>query len=154
MSASPAEAAHAVLEWAPLVMRAIRAYMRQQRSGGLSVPQFRALVFIDRHAGASLSDLAEHLGVTLASMTRVVDTLESQGWVTRERDVEDRRRIRMSLTDQGHTLMVRSRRATLEHLTDRFGTLSVRQCQTVIEAMRIMHPLFHVGDTASTDRER
>ena len=43
-----------VLEVVPTVMRFIRTQMRSHRSLDLSVPQFRALVFIERTDGASL----------------------------------------------------------------------------------------------------
>jgi DNA-binding MarR family transcriptional regulator len=154
MGATPAEAAQEVLVLAPLVMRTIRSHMRQQRTGGLSVPQFRALTFLDSRVGVFMSDLAEHIGVTLASMTRLVDTLEAQDWVTRERDTRDRRRVRLALTERGRTLVLQARMSTLAQLTGRFDALSATQCQTVVEAMHILHPLFCPGDPTDSDCER
>ena len=56
-----------VMEAVPLVMRFIRADMRAINATDMSVPQFRTLAFLDRNPGASLSELAEHLGVTRAT---------------------------------------------------------------------------------------
>ena len=68
MLGSADECARQVLEIVPLVMAAIRTEIRTHRGSELSVPQFRVLIFLNRHAGASLSDIAEHLGLTLPSM--------------------------------------------------------------------------------------
>src|SRR3954447_10301930 len=63
----PLACARTMLDGLPLVMWFIRQHMRRHRTRGLSVPQFRALVLIDRFPEASLSAIAEHLGSTLPS---------------------------------------------------------------------------------------
>jgi DNA-binding MarR family transcriptional regulator len=69
------QCAQDVLDVAPLIMRAIRADMRAHRHAGFSVPQFRMLAFLNRNEGASLSGLAEFIGLTLPSASTMVDTL-------------------------------------------------------------------------------
>jgi len=65
-----------VLETAPMVMQAIRGEMRAQRpSSSLSLPQFRTLVYLENHPGASLAQVAEHIGLTPPSMSRLIDGL-------------------------------------------------------------------------------
>src|SRR5690348_2872032 len=59
---TPDALATLALETIPTVMRAIRTMMRAEGKKDLTVPQFRALGYIDRHRGASLKDVAEHLG--------------------------------------------------------------------------------------------
>ena len=68
------------MEVVPLVMRHIRTGMRTHRMRGLSVPQFRTLIFLNRNEGACLSQVAEHVGVTLASepASKVVSALAEQ----------------------------------------------------------------------------
>ena len=58
------ECARRVMELIPAVMRCIRAEMRQQCRNQLSVPQFRPLAYVRRQPGVSLSEVAEHIGVT------------------------------------------------------------------------------------------
>ena len=64
-SASASDCAAHLLEIVPAVMRTIRGQMRSHSAAELSVVQFRALAFLNRRAGASLSDLAEHIGLSL-----------------------------------------------------------------------------------------
>jgi DNA-binding MarR family transcriptional regulator len=99
---SPAEeAARAVLETVPLVMRAIRARMREGRRESISVPQFRALVYIRRHPGTDLSAVADHVGTSLPAASELVARLVRQQLVVRETDPVCRRRIRLTLSASG-----------------------------------------------------
>src|SRR5262245_33234833 len=66
------ECARDVMDAVPLVMRVIRAEMRR-RGGFATVPQLRALGVIRRRPGASLSDVAAHLGVTPATASVLID---------------------------------------------------------------------------------
>ena len=75
MSESPAHTARELMEVVPLVMRTFRAEMRGSRANDLSVPQFRALGFVHRKPGTSLSDVAEHIGLALPSMSKLIDGL-------------------------------------------------------------------------------
>jgi DNA-binding MarR family transcriptional regulator len=96
-------------------MSRIRAEMRNAGSGTLTVPKLRALLFIRRHPGASLSPLAEHLGMALPATSGLVERLVQAGLVNRTTNPDERRRIQLSLTAPGteHVeraqLLVRSR---------------------------------------------
>src|SRR5436190_24215904 len=97
-SDGPAGCARAVLDGMPPVMWFIRRQMRRHRTAGLSVPQFRALALLDRFPTASLSLLAEHLGSSQPSASRLVTGLVSRGFVTRKECVDDRRQVALPLT--------------------------------------------------------
>jgi DNA-binding MarR family transcriptional regulator len=51
------------------------------------------------------AELAEMCGVTRATMTGLVDTLERDGLVKREADTHDRRMMTVHLTTKGHAQM-------------------------------------------------
>src|SRR5437868_8242048 len=96
-----AACARAMLEGLPTVMWFIRRQMRRHRTGGLSVPQFRALCLLDRSPTASLSIVAEHLGSSQPSASRLITGLVSRGLVKREESADDRRQIQLVLTSEG-----------------------------------------------------
>ena len=93
-------AAAAILDTVPVAMRALRSRMRANR-GGLSVPQFRAMMFVRRNPGSSLSQIAEHLGTSVPAASELVSRLVAQGLVIRVTDPMERRRIRLTLSDDG-----------------------------------------------------
>src|SRR6186997_2824996 len=101
----PAECARAMLDGLPTVMWFIRRQMRKHRSHGLSVPQFRALCHIDRFPTASLSIVAEHLGSSTPSASRLISGLVSRGFVKRNECADDRRQIALMLTPRGRTAL-------------------------------------------------
>jgi DNA-binding MarR family transcriptional regulator len=142
MTTSPNACAQVILDVVPVVMRTIRTELRRHRAADLSVPQFRTLAFIDRQADASLSDVAEHIGLTLPSMSKIVDGLVIRKLVTRQTHPTDRRRMTLTLTARGQTVLHASRAATRACLAEDLAALSDRQCDTIVQAMEILRPLF------------
>jgi len=95
-----ADCAARLVDVAPLIMRRLRARMRREMPD-LTMPQFRSLVFIEAHRGCALRALAEHLGITPATSSVLVDRLVRRGWVSRATDAANRRQIRLNLTPRG-----------------------------------------------------
>lgn len=69
---------------------------------GLTTPQFGILEALYHLGPLSLGELADKLLVTGGNITYVMDRLEAQGLVYRERSPEDRRVIQAKLTDEGY----------------------------------------------------
>jgi DNA-binding MarR family transcriptional regulator len=134
--------AAAVLEGLPPVMWFIRCQMRKQRTGELSVPQFRALVLLDRHPTASLSLVAEHLGSSQPSASRLIDGLVTRDFVARGQSQRDRRQVMLMLTVRGKAVLETARAATREYVARELGRLSEADRQTVTSAMRILQGVF------------
>ena len=72
---------------------------------GLTTPQFGVLEALYHLGPLSLGDLANKLLVTGGNVTYVMDRLEEQGYVYRERSPEDRRVIQAKLTEEGRALI-------------------------------------------------
>ena len=142
MKASTDDCAHAILEVTPAIMRTIRTEMRNHRTSDLSIPQFRTLAFIDNNVGPSLSDVAGHIGLTLPSMSKIVDGLVVRKLITREVASSDRRRITLALTSRGQTLLKVARDATKDCLADRLQSLSPADRVLVINALDTLRPIF------------
>jgi DNA-binding MarR family transcriptional regulator len=113
-----------ILQVVPRTMTRIRTEMRTAGSNQLTVPQLRALLFVRRHPGASLSPVAEHLGMALSATSNLVERLVQAGLLERTTNPDERRRIQLTLTALGaeHVeraqLLVRSRlRADLTSLS-------------------------------------
>ncbi len=134
--------ARAILDVVPLVMRTVRTEMRQYRAADLSVPQFRTLGFLGRQPGASLSAVAEHVGLTLPAVSTLVDGLVERQLVTRSRPPEDRRRITLMLTDKGQSTLEVTHAAAEARLADRLAALSAGDRQQVVQALQALRPLF------------
>jgi DNA-binding MarR family transcriptional regulator len=142
---SSAGCSQEVLDTIPLVMRTIRSEMRRQRKPDLSVPQFRTLAFIYHYPGASLSQVAEHVGLTLSSMSKNVDGLVGRRLVARESCRADHRRVGLSLTADGTLILLAARKATRARLAELLERLSDSQRASVAEALRALQRVFAGG---------
>jgi DNA-binding MarR family transcriptional regulator len=141
-STSADQCARAMLDGLPPVMWFIRRYMRQQRTSGLSVPQFRALCLLARFPTASLSHVAEHLGSSQPSASRLITGLVARGLVTRKESPDDRRQVTLMLTAKGKSVQAISHRATQERLAEEIAHLPEAKRQTVIAAMEVLLDVF------------
>ena len=142
MSASTDAVARELLDVVPVVMRTIRTEMHRHRSNELTVPLFRTLLFLERHPGVSLLDLAGHLGLTSPSVCKIVDGLVAHALVERQHSNTDRRKITLALTPEGQNVLDEARTSTQAGLADLLGSLSAEQCATVIQALQILQPHF------------
>jgi DNA-binding MarR family transcriptional regulator len=60
---------------------------------GLHPTDYKALGVLDRLGPMSAGELGRHIGLAAASVTNLVDRLENKGYVRREADPTDRRRV-------------------------------------------------------------
>jgi len=152
LSISLDKCAREVLETVPLVMRTVRAEMRRHRTADLSVPQFRTLNFLHRQAGASLSQVAEHVGLTLPSMSLLVDGLVERKLILRNTHAADRRRITLTLTARGQSVLEAAHGATQAALAEKLAALSAKDRMIVAQAMQALRPLFEPDLHGEADR--
>jgi DNA-binding MarR family transcriptional regulator len=151
LPASPDDCARALLEGVPPVMRVIRAEMRSQTKPELSVPQFRALSYLNRRAGASLSAVADHIGLTRPAMSVLIDGLVNRKLVTRQTDPDDRRRVTLAVTKRGHGLYTAARQHTQARLAGRLATLSAAERAALLQTLDQLRQLFVPEDEVTTE---
>jgi MarR family transcriptional regulator, organic hydroperoxide resistance regulator len=77
-------------------------HVRDPRSGAaVSAHQASILDHLDEVDPMSMTDLASHMGVTVATMSLAIDRLEKKQYVRRARDPRDRRRVLLRITAAG-----------------------------------------------------
>lgn len=138
---SPRGSAKVVLDVVPIVMRDIRSQMRS-RAKGLTVPQFRALSYVDRNEGSTLSNLAAHMGLALPSASRLVDGMMGHGLMFRGEHPGDRRRLRLAVTRRGRFILQASRAETLAYLTEKMNGIGEDDREAVVRAMETLRIAF------------
>jgi DNA-binding MarR family transcriptional regulator len=145
MDSSSDIVAREILDIVPVIMRVIRAEMRNHRSADLAIPQFRSLLFIERNPGSSLLTLANHLGLTPPTVSKMVDGLVLNRMVKRAASSRDRRMVTLTLTAQGGTILEKARKGTQARLNEVLSQLTPEQGETLSQAMRLLHRLFMTG---------
>jgi DNA-binding MarR family transcriptional regulator len=71
----------------------------------VTLAQYRTLVVLASRGPQNLINLAEAIGVTPATATRMCDRLVTKKLIVRESDQDDRRTIRIDLTKKGRRLV-------------------------------------------------
>jgi MarR family 2-MHQ and catechol resistance regulon transcriptional repressor len=94
---------------------------------GLTPPQFAVLEALGHLGKLTLGDLSKKRLVTGGCMTVIVDNLEKEGLVERERSQEDRRMIYVQLTSKGTRLFKTVFPTHVDRITALASVLSVRE---------------------------
>ena len=96
------------------------------------------------NVGSNLTDLAEYIGVSLPSMSKLVDNLTYRGLIDRQPDAKDRRRVRLSLTEAGLAELAAAREAAKASFAVRLTQLDPGDIAAVIRSLQMLHRLFGI----------
>lgn len=104
---------------------------------GLTYSQYTVMLVLWESDQVALRDLGELLHLDSGTLSPLLKRLERQGFITRRRDDDDERVLRVSLTDEGRDLRVRAEKVQAEvdamtglersdmmHLRDQLNALS------------------------------
>ncbi len=86
-----------------------RLFDERVRSLGLTGPQARLLLSLERAPDQNQAFYAERLDIEPITLTRIVDRLEDAGWIERQTDPADRRARILHLTDKSRSIVLRLR---------------------------------------------
>ncbi len=105
----------------------VARFERLLESQGMTHAGWQALLAIGAAERLTQREVAERCYVTPATVTGVVDTLERDGLVVRERDTADRRVVRVRLTDEGRARLARTKKAAAKEMGALFDDLTERE---------------------------
>lgn len=116
----------------------VQAYVRLVRSAealhadvsrglavdGLTASQFSAMKVLRIHGKLAQRDIAQYILKSGGNITVLVDNLEREGFVTRERDTTDRRVVYVSLTSEGEAMFDRLYPGHIERICEAMSGLT------------------------------
>jgi DNA-binding MarR family transcriptional regulator len=129
----------------PSIMRFIRNQVKSHAGNSASLPQIRILGFLSANPGASLSKVAEHLGVSNATASAIVERLVQKKLVERKEHPEERRFVELKLTSEGVSQFQKLHLHASSQLSELLSDLPAQKVAKVIEAMNILKEIF--GET-------
>jgi DNA-binding MarR family transcriptional regulator len=123
--------------WEEFFASVRRARGRAARNDGeLSLPQYHLLAALSDQGAARCGELAESAGVAASTASRMLDTLVREGLVDRCESPEDRRAVRIALTERGAAAHARKRAEVEEKLTRMFGSLEPDERESAERLLR------------------
>lgn len=133
------EFAPKIRKWADIFMqRSMREFLVFSRNNGLSMSQMATLFRLKHSKVCDVSDVGEHLGVTNAAASQMVDRLVQFGYVERAEDPEDRRVRQLTLTPRGEAVVeesIAARSKWMEQLADAF---TEEQQEDILSALNML----------------
>jgi MarR family 2-MHQ and catechol resistance regulon transcriptional repressor len=90
----------------------------------ITFSQLIVLRIARNHDGINIKDIADRLGVTSSAITQLVDALVRKGYLKREGSPEDRRALKISISEEGMEKISTIRMWGLEKLIAVFDVLN------------------------------
>ncbi|WP_127531992.1 MarR family winged helix-turn-helix transcriptional regulator [Paenibacillus kobensis] len=104
--------------------------------------------------GPKASDLARSLGVTMPTVTQMVNVLEARGLLERHRDPNDRRAVRIRLTPEGEQTTIRAQTVMLETVTKLASHLGHDRSRQLVSLLDDVFQFYEHNAAACTAADR
>lgn len=118
--------------------RSMHDFMEFTRASGLTMVQLNTLMRLHFGGACGVSDLGNHLGVTSAAASQLVERLAQMGLLERTQDPNDRRTRPLAVTDQGRALIQQGIEARRRWISDLTCELSAEDQQSITVALTLL----------------
>jgi DNA-binding MarR family transcriptional regulator len=123
----------------------IRRKMADQRNCApvdCRIPPAQGIVLyiLAGHGSLSIKEVAEMMWVSGSAATQLVDSLVNSGLLTRETDENDRRTVKISLTDKGKNQVKKLKKFHLENISQLLEPLSEQELESFRDLQRKIRP--------------
>jgi DNA-binding MarR family transcriptional regulator len=125
----------------PVLLRIARELRREARSAGVNAGHVALLATITQRPGIGVNELAARERMSPAAMSGHINKLVRAGYVQRTPSEADRRRVGLTLTDEGRRVLrnVRSRRTVwLARRLDRLSAGELAAIEAAIEPLALL----------------
>jgi DNA-binding MarR family transcriptional regulator len=119
----------------PVLLRLSRELRRETEDLGVTGRQMTLLWLIRNNPGMSLRGLADEERISAPALSGNVDRLERAGLIERSRDGADRRRVGLTLTEDGARLLRRVRARRTSWLAGRLKDLDADELEAIEAAI-------------------
>ena len=126
-------------EWVETFMRrSMSEFRAAMKDSHLSMPQFGTLMHLYHGGACGISEMGEHLGVTPAAASQMIERLVQSGLIERVEARKDRRVKNLTLTRKGRALIKKGIEARLRWMQDLTTELSPQEQDTIIRALQAL----------------
>ncbi|RNB57017.1 MarR family transcriptional regulator [Brevibacillus gelatini] len=131
MSSPSTESIDRLQEAFRTIMRTLGPQMAEPVPG-LTGAQFYILNQLEQRQRCTVGELADSMMVKPSAITAMIDRLDKHGYVSRDRNEEDRRVVHISLLEPGKKILAQAKQARLETLRQLFSHLSEEECEQFV----------------------
>ena len=103
--------------------------------------QLRALVFMKNYGEISMTELCAKLNIEKGSLTSMIDDLSKKGYVYREKNLKDRRKYMIVITEEGKKIAADFMEKLSNDLEAKFFKLDTDEREKYLEAIETLETL-------------
>ena len=100
--------------------------------------QLRALVFMKNYGEISMTELCAKLNIEKGSLTSMIDDLSKKGYVYREKNLKDRRKYMIVITEEGKKIAADFTEKLSNDLEAKFFKLDTDEREKYLEAIETL----------------
>jgi DNA-binding MarR family transcriptional regulator len=108
---------------------------------GITTPQFTALLSLREQPNMTMGELCEKLFLACSTATDLIDRMEKNGFLERKRDADDRRVIRLSISEKGLKVIsevVAARRRYVASMLEKLNSAEIEQLGMSLDKLHSM----------------
>jgi DNA-binding MarR family transcriptional regulator len=129
--------------WASIYLfHSLTEFFNYLKLSDISMLQAYALTFIFYKGSCNISDLCEHMMVSVAAASQMVDRLEKQNLVDRTAQPGDRRVRNVVLSDQGNIFVKQSIEARQSWVKEIPAKVSEEQLDQISSALQLLTSIY------------
>jgi DNA-binding MarR family transcriptional regulator len=129
---------HALAGYRALVEQLSVSHPPEFPDPGVTMAQMRVLMLLGVIGESRMSDLVPQLGISLSTLSSLVDRLVDGGYAARRTDARDRRSVLVSLAPAGTELLDSFQELGVDHLRKLLDQLSDTEIETVTKAIDVL----------------
>ncbi|GJQ37536.1 MAG: MarR family transcriptional regulator [Anaerolineaceae bacterium] len=126
-----------LMEWSErFISRSMRNYMHFVKASGLSLSHFGILMHLYYRGANDISEMGEHLDITVAAASQLINRLVEEQLVDRAESPKDRRVRQLTLTAKGRALIEKAIEVRNQWIERLPLALSEKQLKTISVSLR------------------
>ncbi|MGH8316506.1 MAG: MarR family winged helix-turn-helix transcriptional regulator [Steroidobacteraceae bacterium] len=119
--------------------RYTRRFEERARALSLTLPQCRALLYLENNQGVSQKRLSALTELDPMTLVRILDRMEADGWVQRRFDPADRRAHSLWLTPKARPILDHIAQLIADTRAEALQGLSNEERSTLLELLERLH---------------
>ena len=108
--------------------------------------QLRELVFMRNYGEISMTELCAKLNIEKGSLTSMIDDLSKKGYVYREKNLKDRRKYMIVITEEGKQIAADFTEKLSNDLEEKFFKLNTEDREKYLDAIETLETLLNKSE--------
>ena len=129
------------------IIRAIDLHSKKlERESGLTGPQLLVMQLVGSHGEITSGVIAREVSLSQATVTSILDRLERKGLLKRERSTDDKRKVMVTLTEEGSRALQNAPTLMQESFIRAFSQLENWEQSLILSSLQRVADMMNAAD--------